>query len=121
MSALDERLTLLEERIFGPAEKDAEYPKVWNCCWGSFVGWGKGRPEGYRSTSWEWPGLPNAGMPVSNARNAEVAERIFRPEYRTQPNAESPEIAIFLKLWAYMFSFHVILHVCKCRSAKYTV
>ena len=68
VSALDERLTLLEERIFGPAEKDAEYPKVWNCCWGSFVGWGKGRPEGYRSTSWEWPGLPNAGMPVSNAR-----------------------------------------------------
>jgi len=28
VSALDERLTQLERRIFGTAEKDAEYPKV---------------------------------------------------------------------------------------------
>jgi len=28
VSALEERLTILERQIFGPAEKDAEYPKV---------------------------------------------------------------------------------------------
>ena len=33
--ALDERLNKLEQRVFGAAEKDAEYPKVWNCCSGS--------------------------------------------------------------------------------------
>jgi len=37
VSALEERLAHLERRIFGPAEKDAEYPKVWNYCWQPFL------------------------------------------------------------------------------------
>lgn len=56
MSALDERLTQLEQRIFGPAEKDAEYPKVWSCCCNSCFGGqsklGNGKSkEGYGDTT----------------------------------------------------------------------